>query len=70
MSTPRRRLFQRAASGETCGAAAQDLRHEGVGTVLVFSALVGTDWEFWCKPQGKADGWEFDGVAAFLQQLE
>jgi hypothetical protein len=52
----------------TCGAIAQDLGHEGVENVLAFSTLVGTDWKLWCKPQSKADEWEFDGVAAFLQQ--
>ncbi len=56
------------ATAEACGAITQDLGHEGVENVFVFSALVGTDWKFWCKPQGKADEWEFDGVAAFLQQ--
>lgn len=44
-----------------------ELRLEGVKNVLVFSVLVGTDWTFCCKPRGKADEWEFDGVAAFLQ---
>jgi len=56
------------ATGEACGAIVQDLGHEGVENVFVFSALVGADWTFWCKPKGKTDEWEFDGVAAFLQQ--
>ena len=56
------------ATDEPCGAISQDLGHEGVENVLVFSVLVGTDWTFCCKPRGKADEWEFDGVAAFLQQ--
>jgi hypothetical protein len=56
------------ATEEPCGAITQDLGHEGIENVLVFSALIGTDWKFWCKPQGNTDVWEFDGVAAFLQQ--
>jgi len=57
------------ATDEACGAIVQDLGHEGVENVLVFSALVGSDWKFWCNPRGEADEWEFDGVAAFLQRL-
>jgi hypothetical protein len=56
------------ATDEPCGAITQDLGHEGVENVFVYSALIATDWKFWCKPQGRADEWEFDGVAAFLQQ--
>ncbi|MFN3152182.1 hypothetical protein [Bremerella sp.] len=56
------------ATAEPCGAITQDLGHQGIENVLVFSTLVGTDWKFWCKPQGEVDEWEFDGVAAFLQQ--
>jgi hypothetical protein len=56
------------ATEEPCGAITQDLGHGGVQNVFVFSLLVGTDWKFWCKPQGKIDEREFDGVAAFLQQ--
>ena len=55
------------ATAEACGAITQDLGHEGLENVLVFSALIGTDWKFWCKPECKADEWEFDGVAVFLQ---
>jgi hypothetical protein len=55
------------ATDEACGGIIQDLNHEGVENVLVFSALVGTDWKFWCKPHGETDNWEFDGVGVFLQ---
>jgi len=56
------------ATDEPCGGIAQDLTHEGVENVFVFSALIGAGWKFWCMPHGKTDEWEFDGVAAFLQQ--
>jgi hypothetical protein len=55
------------ATNEPCGGISQDLGHEGVENVFVFSALIGTDWKFWCKPRCNADEEEFDGVAAFLQ---
>ncbi len=56
------------ATVEPCDGISQDLVHEGVENVLVFSALVGADWKFCCCPKGLADDWEFDGVGAFLQQ--
>jgi hypothetical protein len=56
------------ATDEPCGAILQDLSHEGVDNVLVFSVLIANDWKFWCKPRNETDEWEFDGLAAFLQQ--
>jgi len=58
------------STDEPCGAIVQDLSHEGVQNVFAFSALVGTDWRFQCRPQGETDASEFDGIAAFLQQLD
>lgn len=58
------------ATDEPCGGIAQDLDHEGVPNVLVFSVRIAMDWTFRCKPLCTADEWEFDGVAAFLQQLD
>ena len=55
-------------TSESCETLALGLGEAGVKNVLVFSVLVGTDWRFWCTMQGKDDEWEFDGVAAFLQQ--
>ena len=56
------------ATDEPSGAIWQDLTHEGVENVFVFSALVGTDWKFQCRPQCTDDEWEFDGLGAFLQR--
>jgi hypothetical protein len=56
------------ATDEASGGISQDLVHEGVENVLVFSALVGTDWKFCCSPKGLADDWEFDGIGSFLQR--
>ena len=56
------------ATDEPCGAILQDLSHEGVDNVLTFSMLIANDWKFWCRPSSETDEWEFDGLAAFLQQ--
>lgn len=56
------------ATDEPSGAIWQDLTHEGVQNVFVFSALVGMDWKFQCHPQCTDDEWEFDGLGAFLQR--
>jgi hypothetical protein len=55
------------ATDEPCGGITQDLGHEGVENVFVFSVLVGTDWQLWTKSQSVTDDWEFEGLAAFLQ---
>ena len=56
------------ATDEPSGAIWQDLTHEGVENVFVFSALVGSDWKFQCRPKCTDDEWEFDGLGAFLQK--
>ena len=56
------------ATDEPSGAIWQDLTHEGVENVFVFSAIVGSDWKFQCRPKCTDDEWEFDGLGAFLQK--
>jgi hypothetical protein len=56
------------ATDEPCGGIRQELEHRGVENVFVFAVLLDSDWQFSCKPKSEIDEWEFDGIAAFLQQ--
>jgi hypothetical protein len=57
------------ASNEPCGGIKQELVHGGVDNVLVFGLLIDPDFNLCCLPTTERDAKEFDGIAAFFQNV-